>query len=84
MGNLPRRSFNIDPFILIAMKYHKIVLAGGNGYLGTVLAEHFKKLADEVIASELRCGAACFDRLLGTCVGEDVLDRIFSKFCIGK
>ncbi|QKJ32176.1 TIGR01777 family protein [Mucilaginibacter mali] len=31
------------------MKYQKIVLAGGNGYLGTVLAEHFKTLAAEII-----------------------------------
>jgi uncharacterized protein (TIGR01777 family) len=31
------------------MKYHKIVLAGGNGYLGKVLAEHYKTIADEVI-----------------------------------
>ena len=31
------------------MKYHKIVLAGGNGYLGTVLAGYYKSVADEVI-----------------------------------
>jgi len=31
------------------MKYHKIVLAGGNGYLGTVLAKYFKDKADEII-----------------------------------
>ena len=31
------------------MKYHKIVLAGGNGYIGTKLAEHYKALTDEVI-----------------------------------
>jgi uncharacterized protein (TIGR01777 family) len=31
------------------MKYQKIVLAGGNGYLGSVLADHYKDLADEVI-----------------------------------
>jgi len=31
------------------MNYHKIVLAGGNGYIGTALAEHFKTLAEEVI-----------------------------------
>jgi uncharacterized protein (TIGR01777 family) len=31
------------------MNYNKIVLAGGNGYIGTVLAEHFKTLAGEVI-----------------------------------
>lgn len=31
------------------MKYNKIVLAGGNGYLGGVLAKHFSSIADEVI-----------------------------------
>jgi len=31
------------------MRYHKIVLAGGNGYLGSVLADYFKSLSDEVI-----------------------------------
>ncbi|GAA3982397.1 TIGR01777 family oxidoreductase [Pedobacter ginsengiterrae] len=31
------------------MKYNKIVLACGNGYLGGVLAKHFSSIADEVI-----------------------------------
>lgn len=31
------------------MKFGKIVLAGGNGYLGTVLARHYAPIADEVI-----------------------------------
>ncbi|HMI04905.1 MAG TPA: TIGR01777 family oxidoreductase [Pedobacter sp.] len=31
------------------MKYHKIILAGGNGYLGGILAEYYKDLAHEVI-----------------------------------
>ena len=31
------------------MKYKKIVLAGGNGYLGNVLADYYKTLAEEVI-----------------------------------
>lgn len=31
------------------MKYNKIVLAGGNGYLGTVLADYYKPIADEII-----------------------------------
>lgn len=31
------------------MKLHKIVLAGGNGYLGTVLATYYRQLASEVI-----------------------------------
>ncbi|QNK64635.1 TIGR01777 family protein [Pedobacter sp. PAMC26386] len=31
------------------MKYNKIILAGGNGYLGGVLAQHYRNLASEVI-----------------------------------
>lgn len=31
------------------MKYKKIILAGGNGYLGGLLANHFADLANEVI-----------------------------------
>jgi len=31
------------------MKYNKIILAGGNGYLGGILAEYYKDLAHEVI-----------------------------------
>ncbi|HYC30483.1 MAG TPA: NAD-dependent epimerase/dehydratase family protein, partial [Chitinophagaceae bacterium] len=31
------------------MKYNKILLAGGNGYLGTVLARYYSALAREVV-----------------------------------
>ena len=31
------------------MKYQKIILAGGNGYLGTVLANYYRNLAKEIV-----------------------------------
>jgi len=31
------------------MRYKKIVLAGGNGYLGRVLAEYYRPLAEEIV-----------------------------------
>ncbi|HEX3386941.1 MAG TPA: TIGR01777 family oxidoreductase [Mucilaginibacter sp.] len=40
------------------MKYHKIILAGGNGFLGTVLANHYKTLAEEIIILARRPKAA--------------------------
>lgn len=43
-----------------------------------------KHMVDEVVASELRAAGLAFDRLFGTTLDEDVLDRIFSQFCIGK
>jgi tRNA modification GTPase len=40
--------------------------------------------ADEVVTSELRSAGLAFDRLFGTTLSEDILDKIFSEFCIGK
>ena len=38
----------------------------------------------EVVASELRGAGRCLDRLLGKDLNEDVLDTVFTRFCIGK
>ena len=39
---------------------------------------------DELVASELRAAGRELDRLLGRDVGAEVLETIFSRFCIGK
>ncbi|MCP4503622.1 MAG: tRNA uridine-5-carboxymethylaminomethyl(34) synthesis GTPase MnmE [Deltaproteobacteria bacterium] len=39
---------------------------------------------DEVITSELRQSGKALARLLGSTLDEDVLNTIFSRFCIGK
>lgn len=39
---------------------------------------------DEIIAFELRTAGNALDRLLGKNLNKDVLDLIFSRFCIGK
>lgn len=38
----------------------------------------------EVVASELRSAGRAIDRLLGTRLDDDVLNVVFSRFCIGK
>jgi tRNA modification GTPase len=39
---------------------------------------------DEIVALELRESLEHFGRVLGTVYTDDILDRIFSRFCIGK
>lgn len=39
---------------------------------------------DELVAAELRIALAELGRVVGAVYTEDVLDRIFSRFCIGK
>lgn len=38
----------------------------------------------EVVASELRAAGRSLDRLLGRRLDDDVMDAVFSRFCIGK
>lgn len=38
----------------------------------------------ELAAEELRCAARALGRLTGAIDTEEVLDSIFSEFCIGK
>ena len=40
--------------------------------------------ADEILAEELRVAAHALGRLLGKVDVEDILDKIFKDFCIGK
>jgi uncharacterized protein (TIGR01777 family) len=41
------------------MKYHKVVLAGGNGYLGTVFSNYYAAKSDEVIILSRTPKATC-------------------------
>ena len=54
-----------------------IALKGANEMLGT-------DAGDELIAAELRGALDALGDLLGATSADDVLDRIFSQFCIGK
>ena len=42
------------------------------------------EMGDEIVALELREALEHLGRVLGTVYTDDILDRIFSRFCIGK
>jgi len=43
-----------------------------------------EKMPEEIVALHLRCALSCLDELTGNSSTQDILDNIFSKFCIGK
>jgi tRNA modification GTPase len=47
-------------------------------------ARQAAELGEEFVAAEIRSALDELGRVLGTVYTEDVLDRIFSRFCIGK
>ncbi len=53
-------------------------------FLNQALLELKKMNYNEIIIEELRQAISCIDRLLGKQFTEDVLNQIFSNFCIGK
>jgi tRNA modification GTPase len=52
--------------------------------LGHALAAAESNRGDEILALELREALEHLGRVLGTVYTDDILDRIFSRFCIGK
>ena len=43
-----------------------------------------KKEGIEIVAELLRQSLSVFDEIVGKITTDDILDNIFSKFCIGK
>jgi tRNA modification GTPase len=43
-----------------------------------------ERLGEELVAHELRVALDELGKIVGAVYTEDVLDRIFSRFCIGK
>lgn len=59
-------------------------LAAAEESLGSALDSAGRNLGDELIALEVRSVLDHLGRILGAVYTDDILDRLFSRFCIGK
>jgi len=53
-------------------------------HLKTAIDGLEKKLSYELLASDLKAAIDALGQITGQTVGDDILNRIFEKFCIGK
>ncbi|TAK46776.1 MAG: tRNA uridine-5-carboxymethylaminomethyl(34) synthesis GTPase MnmE [Xanthobacteraceae bacterium] len=67
---------------IISRARHRLLLQETAGALAAALAAGDKD--EEIVAEEIRIAVRSLGKLLGKIDIEDVLDRIFSEFCIGK
>jgi tRNA modification GTPase len=67
---------------LIASERQRVALSGACDALERIAAD--RTLAVELVSEELRYAVRKLDQLIGRVDHEDVLDQIFSRFCIGK
>ncbi|HOC02273.1 MAG TPA: tRNA uridine-5-carboxymethylaminomethyl(34) synthesis GTPase MnmE [bacterium] len=72
---------NTDFFLNIRQHY---CLEKALGILKESLEITEKNGTIDIIAENIRQAVVCLDEISGRCVSEEILDRIFSKFCIGK
>jgi tRNA modification GTPase len=77
-----REAADVGESPAITRARHRRELERGAAALGRFLAGDFGEL--ELRAEDLRQAATALGRLTGRVDVEDILDRIFSEFCIGK
>jgi len=70
--------------LLIINPRHKNALKKLNSSLVKSLSLCNDKSPTDIIAAELRLGLTNLDEILGITTPEEILNNIFSKFCIGK
>ena len=63
---------------------HKILIEGALDSLGNAVRSLRKGLSEEFTATDLRGALNCLGEITGEVPTEEILDRIFSNFCVGK
>lgn len=70
--------------VMIANLRHKNVLENTIALLSQAAAGMRSRLPPELIAVELRDALACLGEMVEKTTNEEILEQIFSRFCIGK
>ena len=78
-GGLPHEG----EVVLTNVRHHQIVIEA-EAHLKSVAATLKKEMSQEFIAVDLRGALDSLGRITGQVTTEDILNRIFSQFCIGK
>jgi len=73
-----------EPSVVITNLRHRSALMRGEVALRHALASLGENQASEFIAVDLNQASEALKEIVGAIHNEDILERIFSKFCIGK
>lgn len=70
--------------VVITNIRHKESLESASGAIGKLIKGLSTGVSPEFLNIEIREALNCLGKIIGTNVSEDILNAIFSKFCIGK
>jgi tRNA modification GTPase len=71
-------------YLIIANVRHRDALTRARENLSNAVRELERKSSPEFVAFEIRLALEALGELVGETTTEDVLNRIFGQFCIGK
>jgi tRNA modification GTPase len=81
---LIRPDFEARETVLVTHLRHQTALQRSQGSLTATLASVEGRQPDELIAMDLRAAVDALGEITGAVTTDDILDRIFKEFCIGK
>jgi tRNA modification GTPase len=73
-----------EPEIVVTNVRHKAALERARSSLIEVRGAIGRGMPPDIVAVDLQEARDSLEEIIGTVTNEDILDRIFSQFCIGK
>ncbi len=70
--------------VLVSSERNKASLVNAKGYLNNVLATVRGRLPEDFISMDLTEAYSALGEITGESLEEDIIDKIFSEFCLGK
>lgn len=84
LTRIVRERLEADEAPLVTRARHRELVQDAVGYIRRALGSARTGVGAELVSEDLRLAARALGRVTGTVDVEDLLDRIFADFCIGK
>jgi tRNA modification GTPase len=83
-SRLSRSSLEVGEGVVVTNVRHRLALKRARMAVGEALESARKEREPECVALDLRAACDALGEITGAITSDDILDRIFSEFCIGK
>ena len=79
-----KKGLEATPSVLVTRLRHKASLDQAHSFLQEAMRSLERKESGECVALDIRAALDALGEITGAVSTEDILDRIFQDFCIGK
>ena len=69
---------------ILTRERHRVLIEKAAVHVQTAMCEFELGTPEDLVAIELRAAYIALGEILGLEIGDDIVDRIFSEFCVGK